>query len=263
MLRFNQARIGGLPRVVSTFGRSIRWTNDTAITRLYTDRVMLPCQFDPDDLSPPDSASRSVLPDSVYSQLQMNYVADVECSSDGLHVVAVRDHGIVDELRRSSTREPTQSSSADSVIEKAETMNARHKTSRAKRRRGATAVEMAVVAPLFFLFAFAMFEFSRIGLVKQALTEAARAGCRKAVLATTLDGDDVETAVRENLQAVLSNPTHVQKCQFTISHADLSDVERGTDITTSIVVNCSDVSWIAPRYGENVLIRAESTMKRE
>jgi Flp pilus assembly protein TadG len=142
-------------------------------------------------------------------------------------------------------------------------MNARRITSLANRRRGATAVEMAVVAPLFFLFAFALIEFGRIGLVKQALTDAARAGCRKAVLANTLNQQDVDTTVRDHLQAVLSDPTQVGKCQVTISHADLSDVQRGTEITTTVQVNCSDISWIAPRYSENVMIRAESTMKRE
>ncbi len=132
-----------------------------------------------------------------------------------------------------------------------------------KRRRGATAVEMAIVAPLFFLFAFALIEFGRIGLVKQALSDAARAGCRKAVLATTLDQHDVDQTVRAHLQSVLADPAHVQECEITTSPSDLRSVQRGTEITTTVSVKCSDVSWIAPRYGDNVMIRSEATMKRE
>jgi len=141
-------------------------------------------------------------------------------------------------------------------------MNKKHRTALARGRRGATVVEMAIVAPVFFLFAFALIEFSRIALVKQALTDAARAGCRKAVLATTLDQQDVETTVRSHLQNVLSN-ANAQQCQVTISNVDFRVVPRGTEITTAIEVNCSDVSWIAPRYGDNMMIRAEATMKRE
>ena len=124
-------------------------------------------------------------------------------------------------------------------------------------------MELAVVAPLFFLFAFALIEFGRIGLVKQALTDAARAGCRKAVLATTLDQQDVDRKVRDHLQSVLADPAHVQECEITTSHSDLRSVQRGTEITTTVEVRCSDVSWIAPRFGDNVMIRSESTMKRE
>jgi Flp pilus assembly protein TadG len=141
-------------------------------------------------------------------------------------------------------------------------VNTRRKTSLIKQRRGATAVEMALVAPLFFLFALALIEFSRIALVKQALTDAARAGCREAVLATTLSHEEVESVIRDNLRAILAD-THVDSCQVTLSHTDFSNVQRGTEITASIEVDCSDVSWISPRYGDGVMIRAESTMNRE
>jgi Flp pilus assembly protein TadG len=142
-------------------------------------------------------------------------------------------------------------------------MKTKRKSSRAIQRRGATTVEMAVVVPLFFLFAFALIEFSRISMVKQSLTDAAQAGCRKAALATTLDQQDVTTTVRNHLQSVLADATQVGMCNVTISHSDLGNVERGTEITTTVEVNCSNVSWITPNFGEDVMIRAASTMKRE
>lgn len=129
-------------------------------------------------------------------------------------------------------------------------------------RHGATAVEMAVVAPLFFLFALVLIEFGRMALVKQALTDAARAGCREATLATTLTQGEVEDAIRENLQAVVAD-SHVDHCRLNVSHSDFTDLAPGTEITVSIEVDCSDVSWIAPRYGSEVVIQAGATMKRE
>ncbi len=131
-----------------------------------------------------------------------------------------------------------------------------------RARRGATAVEMAVVAPLFFLLALVLIEFGRIALVKQALTDAARAGCREATLATTLTQSEVESTIRDNLQAVIAD-SHANHCRFTVSHADFADLAPGTEITVGIEVDCSDVSWIAPRYGSEVVIKAGATMTRE
>ncbi|TWU31734.1 TadE/TadG family type IV pilus assembly protein [Novipirellula artificiosorum] len=142
-------------------------------------------------------------------------------------------------------------------------MRTRYRSPQSRHRRGATAVEMAIVAPLFFLFTFALVEFSRISMVKQGLTDATRAGCREAILATTLNRKDAESKVRDHLRAVLLNDAMADRCHVSISPGDLSSVERGTEITTSVEVNCSDISWIAPRFGDDVMLRAKSTMKRE
>ncbi len=49
---------------------------------------------------------------------------------------------------------------------------------RTPRRWGATAVEVAVVLPVFLSFVFAVFEFGRLQLVSNLLTSATRAGAR-------------------------------------------------------------------------------------
>jgi Flp pilus assembly protein TadG len=131
------------------------------------------------------------------------------------------------------------------------------------RRRGATAVEMAVVAPVFFLLVFGLVEFGRMVMVKQALAEAARAGCRKAVLATTIERADAESVVRENMQPFMAEAADADACRVTISPAEFSEVDRGTEITTTVEVDCSDVSWISLRYMEHEVLRGQATMKRE
>src|SRR5579885_747875 len=52
-------------------------------------------------------------------------------------------------------------------------------------RRGATAVEFALVAQVFFVLIFGMIEIGRACMVTQLLTEAARRACRKGVLEGT------------------------------------------------------------------------------
>ena len=51
-----------------------------------------------------------------------------------------------------------------------------------KKRRGAAAVEFAVVAPIFLLLVFGMIEYGRMVMVQQVLTNASREGARVAVL---------------------------------------------------------------------------------
>ncbi len=94
-------------------------------------------------------------------------------------------------------------------------------------RHGATAVEMAIVAPVFFALLFGLVEFGRVTMVNQALSDAARAGCRTACLATTIDASKAELAAREHLSTFLSAAGNSGICRFTIQPADLSEVERG------------------------------------
>jgi hypothetical protein len=129
-------------------------------------------------------------------------------------------------------------------------------------RPGAAVVELAVVAPVFFLLIFGLVEVGRTIMVKHALTEAARAGCREAVLSTTINVEDANQAARQHLTAYMPG-ADTSICRVDISPSDLSLVERGTEITAIVEVDCSEVSWISPNYTKNKFLRGEVTMKRE
>jgi Flp pilus assembly protein TadG len=58
-----------------------------------------------------------------------------------------------------------------------------------EQRRGAAAVEFAVVAPVFILLVLGMLEYGRMIMVQQVITNASREGARRAVL----DGATVES----------------------------------------------------------------------
>ena len=122
---------------------------------------------------------------------------------------------------------------------------------------------MALVTPIFLLLVFGLVEFSRMTMFKQALTDAASAGCRTAALATTRDDEKVDQAIRDYLQAFMSNSNNAGLCQVSISPSDFSEMERGTEITTVVEVKCSDIMWIAPSYLTNRTLRGTRTMKRE
>ncbi|MEO2032449.1 MAG: TadE/TadG family type IV pilus assembly protein, partial [Planctomycetaceae bacterium] len=58
-----------------------------------------------------------------------------------------------------------------------------------KRRRGAAMVEMAVCFPVFMLILLGIMEFGRALMVSQMLTNAAREGCRSAVIEGATNSD--------------------------------------------------------------------------
>lgn len=125
---------------------------------------------------------------------------------------------------------------------------------RRKARRGAAVVEFAFSAPILFLLVFGTVEFGRMIMVKHGFTNAAREGCRKAVLATTNDPNEVEAAVRRYLTGIAST----DDVRIDVSSMGAS----GTEVSVDVRVNYSDISWVPfwPSEGE---LRATSTQKRE
>ena len=139
----------------------------------------------------------------------------------------------------------------------------RHGFGREQLRRGIAAVEFAFVAPIFFMLVFALIEFARMMMVQQALTNAAREGCRAAVLATTKDGSDVESSVRDYLRSVMSNATDSGEVRVTVPDG-LANTASGTALTVSVEVEYGDVSWLPFRYlGLNPTIAASQLGIRE
>ena len=70
------------------------------------------------------------------------------------------------------------------------------------KRRGVSAVEFALVAPVFLAILFGMIEFGRALMVGQLVTNAAREGARLAVLNGS-SNQEVEAAVLDILQQTL------------------------------------------------------------
>jgi Flp pilus assembly protein TadG len=131
-------------------------------------------------------------------------------------------------------------------------------------RRGATAVEFAFVAPVFFLFVFGLMEIGRMLMLQQAMTNAAREGCRAAGLASCINASQVETAVRDHLES--SDGTiawNTSKVRVT-APGRLANVPSQTDLTVAVEVDYADATWLPLGYlGVNPTIAAEARRKRE
>jgi Flp pilus assembly protein TadG len=127
-----------------------------------------------------------------------------------------------------------------------------------RNRRGAAAVEFAVVAPLFFLMVFGMIEFGRMIMVQQVITNASREGARMGVLdgATTAS---VQAAVQNYLQGA-----SVQGAQVTVNPDPPSSAGYGAPVTISVSVNFNQVSWLpSPMFLGGQALSATSVMRRE
>ena len=125
-------------------------------------------------------------------------------------------------------------------------------------RRGAAVVEFAVLAPLLFLLVFGMPEYGRMVMVQQILTNAAREGCRQAVL------EGVTTsAITNTVQSYLSSST-IEGAKVTVSPDPPSGAGPGGPVTVAVSVSFDQVSWLpAPMYLSGKEMWASSTMRRE
>ncbi len=131
---------------------------------------------------------------------------------------------------------------------------------RRHRRRAAAAVEFAIVAPVFFMLIFGMFEFGRMLMVQQVLTNGARSGSRIAVI-DGASSTEVISTVEEYLEGGSINEGDVT---ITVDPSNLAQTDTGDAITVELSVPFEDVSWLpSPWFLEDRTLTAHSTMRRE
>jgi Flp pilus assembly protein TadG len=128
-----------------------------------------------------------------------------------------------------------------------------------KSRKGVAALEFAVVAPICFLIIFGMVEFGRMVMIQQCVTNASRAGCRRATLATTTDVSQVQTVVENYLKTAIPDDSVVD---VDVSPEELAGVNSGTPITVGVRVSFKSLSWL-PVSSFNPRIVAETVQQRE
>ncbi|EMI15632.1 TadE-like protein [Rhodopirellula maiorica SM1] len=124
-------------------------------------------------------------------------------------------------------------------------------------RVGAAAVEFALVVPIFLLLVFGIIEFGRVVMVQQILVNASREGARAAA---------VEGATQASVQKIVKD--YLKGCSIksgandVVVSPDPSKAKSREEITVSIAVKFSDVSWMPPMiYDDN--LSAATTMKSE
>lgn len=101
-------------------------------------------------------------------------------------------------------------------------------------RRGVSAVEFALVTPLFLALVLGIVEFGRAMMVGQLVTNAAREGARMAILSGSSNAQ-VEAAVTDNLQRTLGiaeNATGVL-VHFTVD-PDVGHPDAGDEVANAL-----------------------------
>ena len=127
-----------------------------------------------------------------------------------------------------------------------------------RNRRGAAAVEFAVVAPVFFLLVFGMIEFGRMVMVQQVITNGSREGARIAVLDGATTGE-VTTAVGTYLQNAAVSGGNV-----TVSPDPPNSAGYGEPVTVTVSIPFDQVSWLpSPMFLGGSTMTATTVMRRE
>lgn len=127
-----------------------------------------------------------------------------------------------------------------------------------KKRRGAAAVEFAVVAPVFLLLVFGMIEYGRMVMVQQVITNASREGARVAVLDGS-ENPDVQSIVNQYLSS-----GSITGATITVTPTNPEDANFGEPVTVTVDIPFSQVSWLpSPMYLGETTLSATTVMRRE
>ncbi len=132
---------------------------------------------------------------------------------------------------------------------------AKRRSRRARGRRGATLVEFAFVAPVFFLILLASIEFSRLNMMRHTAAHAAYEGARTA-LVPGATADEAIAATNRLLGIVGTRSATV-----TVDPAVLTD--ETTEVTVDVEIPFDRNALLVPRFTRNRSLTASSTLRTE
>jgi Flp pilus assembly protein TadG len=129
-------------------------------------------------------------------------------------------------------------------------------------RRGATAVEFAVVAPLFFMMILGMIELARGVMVVHQLADVARVGCRAAVIEGKSTAG-VQARANTYLDGIgIRNATITVKVNG--NTVDASTTQSQDEVTVVVSAPVSGFTWLpGARYLTGSSVAGEVTLRRE
>ncbi len=126
------------------------------------------------------------------------------------------------------------------------------------KRRGTVSVEFAFVAIPMFILLFAAVELGRGMMTVQALEEAARSGCRIAVLKGAKAGD-----VKAEVQQLVVG-MGITKHTVEIVPSDPGKLPQWEPVTVRVSANFAEMTWIPiPEYFSGMNYTAACVLPRE
>ncbi|MDZ4657966.1 MAG: TadE/TadG family type IV pilus assembly protein [Bythopirellula sp.] len=129
------------------------------------------------------------------------------------------------------------------------------KNNRLKLRRGATAVEFAIVAPIFFLLMLASFEFSRMNVIRHTADNAAYEAARHAMVPGATAAEAVAKA------NTILNTVGTRGARVTITPTTLGPTVDTINVQIDVPLNQN--GWIVPKFTSGRTLTAQSTLRTE
>ena len=132
-----------------------------------------------------------------------------------------------------------------------------------RTRHGATTVEFALVAPIFFLMVLGIVEIGRACMVTELLNEAARRACRQGIIEGTSSGN-IQSAATNYLTSVGINgeTANVFVNDSPAGTTNVAGMPAYTEITVVVTVPISNVTW-TPLWFVTGNLSGQYTMRRE
>jgi Flp pilus assembly protein TadG len=139
------------------------------------------------------------------------------------------------------------------------------------KRRGAAAVEFAVVAPIFFLFLIGILEFGRLMMILGVVTNASRSGARAGAV-TVGDYDSIISAVNSTVTrggVSLGSETPIVKVNGTVvtnNTSFKSAIYPGVTIEVQVNAPYSANKWLPGTswfIGSSAKLSETAVMRRE
>jgi Flp pilus assembly protein TadG len=143
------------------------------------------------------------------------------------------------------------SSAGRILVQKMTDMN----DNRHNERKGAAAVEFALVAPLVFLVFFAAFEFARMTMIQDGLDLAACAGARRSIVPGATSQNAIDQA-----QAVLDT-LGIRNATITVTPTTITS--STPSVTVEIQASLDSNAWVAPFFFKGAVFDRAFTANRE
>ena len=122
-------------------------------------------------------------------------------------------------------------------------------------RRGAAAVEFALVLPTMLMVLAGSIEFARANQVRNAAAFSAYEGCRRAIIP-----GGTATAATASAQKVLDS-NFIGSGTITVTPSTITDTTK--TVTVSVAINLESVGWITPKFTQTKSITRSCTLTRE
>jgi Flp pilus assembly protein TadG len=133
-------------------------------------------------------------------------------------------------------------------------------TVRRRRRFGAAAVEVAILAPLLAGLVVGMFQMSRIIMIKEVLCDAARKGCRTGIWPNRANSDITADVNNILTDAGFTSSNATITILVNGNAVDASTAQQNDQISVQVSMPLSKVGWLPLFFDSGITLSSETVV---